>query len=424
MRTSTDLMLILERDTESLSTLGAVAEKLGCDRIEATSLESLLEVLAIRRPTIAVLAVDKTEANRMEVLQALADSSAPPATFLVGSIDARVLASIKRAAEARGLKVVGVGGRPLNAVDLEKLFAAHLTTPPPVTRAELDHALAANELTLEYQPKIALASEGLRIQGIEALVRWQHPRKGLLHPRHFLHAIEQYELLAEMTDFVMTEAIRQAGQWRASGLHLELVINLSPRLVRDRGFPERLARLLREYEFPPDQLVLDVTEASSAVDRDLMFDVFTSLRILGVGLSLDNFGTGLSSLTELYCMPYSEIKVDSSLIADVPREREAMLIVRAIADLAHTLQLAVCAEGIETRPMLEFARTAGFDTAQGWFFSGPVQAGEIAQIVQAWPSFGSSATGSWRGTQTRQLDSCSVTSCQLLLPESAEREAS
>ena len=123
-------------------------------------------------------------------------------------------------------------------------------------------------------------------------------------------------------------------------------------------------------------------------------------------------------------MPYSEIKVDSSLIADVPREREAMLIVRAIADLAHTLQLAVCAEGIETRPMLEFARTAGFDTAQGWFFSGPVQAGEIAQIVQAWPSFGSSATGSWRGTQTRQLDSCSVTSCQLLLPESAEREAS
>lgn len=204
MRTSNDLMLILERDTESLSALGAVAEKLGCERIEATSLESLLEVLAIRSPTIAVLAVDRTEANRVEGFQALADSSTPPATFLVGSIDARVLASIKRAAEARGLQLVGVDGRPLNAVDLEKLFAAHLTTPPPVARAELEHALAANELTLEYLPKIALASEGLRIQGIEALVRWQHPRQGLRHPRHFLHAIEQYELLAEMTDFVMT----------------------------------------------------------------------------------------------------------------------------------------------------------------------------------------------------------------------------
>lgn len=423
MRTVKDLMLILEQDAESVNTLGIVAEKLGCDRVEATSLEALQEILAVRRPTIAVLAVNNIDTNGLLVLQALADSSTPPATFLVGAIDTRVLASIKRAAETRHLKVVGTSKRPLNATDLERIFAAHLTTPPPIARAELVQALAGNELTLQYQPKISLGSEGMRIQGVEALVRWQHPRKGLLQPRHFLHAVEEHELLAGLTDFVMTEAIRQVGRWRASGLQLELVVNLSPRLVRDRGFPERLARLLCEYEMSPTQLVLDVTEASSAVNRDLMFDVFTRLRILGVGLSLDNFGTGLSSLTELYCMPYSEIKVDHSLIADVPREREAMLIVRAIADLAHTLQLAVCAEGIETRQMLDFAQSCGFDSAQGRFFSAPVQAGEIEHIVRAWPSFGSSATAICRGIQTLNKEG-SALSYQLLPPQGTEREAS
>jgi EAL domain-containing protein (putative c-di-GMP-specific phosphodiesterase class I) len=418
MLPSNNVMLVMERDEQSLRTLAAVADVLGCDLIQASSLETLLQLLAVKRPTIAVLAVDSMDSSGLGIFQALADSSTPPATFLVGSVDARVLASIKRAAESRGLKVVGVGGRPLDAVALEKIFAAHLTLPPPIARQELEQALALNELSLQYQPKIALTAAGLRIQGIEALVRWQHPRKGLLHPRHFLHAIEEHELLGALTDFVMTDAIRQAGRWRSGGLDLELVINLSPRLVRDRGFPERLARLLLEYEFPPDRLVLDVTEASAAVDRDLMFDVFTRLRILGVGLSLDNFGTGLSSLTELYRMPYSEIKVDRSLIADVPREREAQLIVRAIADLAHTLQLSVCAEGVETRPMLEFARSAGFDSAQGHFFSGPVQAGEIEQLVRNWPGLSTSSTARWRGMQTLPMDAA-ASGLSKLLPAAA-----
>src|SRR3984957_16102893 len=143
-----------------------------------------------------------------------------------------------------------------------------------------------------------------------------------------------------------------------------MVVNLSPKLVTDREFPERVAVLLRENEVPPQQLVLDVTEASSLDARDLMLDVFTRLRILGVGLSLDNFGTGVSSLTELYQMPFSEIKVDRALIADVAREREAMLIVQAIANLAHTMEIEVCAGGIESRELLEFVRSAGFDTAQ------------------------------------------------------------
>lgn len=202
---------------------------------------------------------------------------------------------------------------------------------------------------------------------------------------------------------------RQSGLWRASGMPLEIIINLSTHLVRDREFPERLAVLLRENDFPPHQVVLDVTESPNIVDQSLLLDVFTRLRILGVGLSLDNFGTGTSSLTELYRMPFSEIKVDHSLIVDVAREREARVIVKAIVDLAHSLKLNVCAEGVETRATLEFVRSAGFDSAQGRFFCEPVQAGDVEQIVSSRPSAGPAAGDSWRAERTREFDGSATT---------------
>jgi EAL domain-containing protein (putative c-di-GMP-specific phosphodiesterase class I) len=180
-----------------------------------------------------------------------------------------------------------------------------------------------------------------------------------------------------------------------------MVVNLSPKLITDREFPERVAVLLRENDLPAHQLVFDVTEAPSIEARDLMLDVFTRLRILGVGLTLDNFGTGVSSLTELYRLPFSEIKVDHALVADVVRVREAMLIVQAIANLAHTLELVACAGGVESREVLGFVRSAGFDTAQGRFFSGPIKPAGIERLVATWPCSEPAATGHWRVMRSR-----------------------
>jgi EAL domain-containing protein (putative c-di-GMP-specific phosphodiesterase class I) len=259
-------------------------------------------------------------------------------------------------------------------------------------------------LILEYLPKIDIRADELRMQGVEALIRWQHPRRGLLYPGHFLGPMEDHGLMSRLTDFVMTEAVRQAAQWRSQGLPLEMVVNLNPKLIQDREFPERVAVLLREHEVPAVQLVFDVTEAPNVGDRDLMLDVFTRLRILGVGLSLDNFGTGVSSLTEIYRMPFSEIKVDRALIADAARERDAMLIVQAIADLAHTLELVVCAEGIESSEMLAFAQRVRFDTAQGRFFSGAVRPAEIERLTGTWPCAEAATTGHWRMMRSASLD--------------------
>jgi len=395
MNTS-DLLLILDKDPKSLCVLRTVAAHLGCDHVEADSADGLQDILAGRRPTMAVLAVDGSNVDGLAMLRVLALEVAQPATLLIGAVHARVLSGARRAAESQGIRVIGVASRPLDPVAIEQLLMPYLTGAPPIALGELERALTEHELILEYLPKIDIRAAVPKMQGVEALVRWQHPRRGLLYPRHFLGSIEDHDLMVRLTDFVMTEAVRQASHWRARGLPLEMVVNLSPKLVTDREFPERVAVLLRENEVPAQQLVLDVTEAASLDSRDLMLDVFTRLRILGVGLSLDNFGTGVSSLTELYRMPFSELKVDHALIADVFREREAMLIVQAIAKLAHTLELEVCAGGVETREMLGFVQSNGFDSAQGRFFSGPVKPAEIERLVATLPCSEAAATGRWR----------------------------
>jgi EAL domain-containing protein (putative c-di-GMP-specific phosphodiesterase class I) len=393
-------MLIVDRDAASLQVLCRIADRIGCDRIEAESPESLRDVLTVRRPTIAVVAIDQIEAAGLEVLELLVQHGARPLTLLIGSVNRRVLASATRTAERHGLTIIGVSPRPLDANRVENILSAHVTALPSMAKQELENAMAEHELLLQYEPKVAISPDSLKVQGVEALVRWQHPQRGLLFPRHFLRAVEQHGLMLGLTDLVMTEAVRQAGQWHARGLSLQMVVNLSPRLVKDRAFPERLASLLRENDLPAQQIVLDITETPSTNDRNLILDVFTRLRIVGIGLSLGNFGTGLSSLTELYRLPFSEIRIDRSLLADVPRERDAQLIVRAIATLAHTLELTVSAEGVETRDMLEFLRAAGFDSAQGPLFGGSLSGAEVEQLVIGWPRSAPAATGTWRALRT------------------------
>lgn len=392
----TDLVLIVERAPDSLAALRSIFEQLDCERVEVDGTAELSGILAIRSPTLALVALDTMEADGLAALKLLAAHGLRTPTIFIGSIPDRVLASARRAAHSMGIPVVGTCPRPLDEVRLEQMILGQIGTMPVPSREELEHALLEHEFILKYQPKVSLATCPPRVCGVEALVRWKHPRRGTLQPRHFLDAFEHYGLAAALTDFVMTEAIRQAGLWRTRGFDFDLVINFSPRLVRDRAFPERMRSVLQEHDVPPNRVVLDVTEANGGDDRDLLLDVFTRLRILGVGLSLDNFGTGLSSLTELYRMPFSEIKVDSALVREAVHEPEAQLIVKAIADLAHALGLSVCAEGVESRAILEFVLATKFDSAQGRLFCGPADAADVEKLVNDWPGAMLPGIGTWQ----------------------------
>jgi EAL domain-containing protein (putative c-di-GMP-specific phosphodiesterase class I) len=295
-----------------------------------------------------------------------------------------VLSSARQLGESLGLKMLGTLQKPAMLEDIETLLARHIEPSERLSLEELKTALDAHELVVHYQPKLVRTSNDWQVRGAEALVRWRHPRLGLLYPAEFLPLAEQSGLILGITDFVMTDAIRQIGHWRQRGMHLTAAVNLSPRLVQDLEFPDRLGRLLKEFDVTADQLTLEVTEAASMHDPELVMDIFTRLRVKGVGLSLDDFGVGLSSLTQLYKMPFSEVKIDRLLVAEMATSKPATTVVRAIVELAHSLSLSVCAEGVETPAAYEFLEKIGCDALQGDFIASSMPAGEIETFMDVW----------------------------------------
>jgi EAL domain-containing protein (putative c-di-GMP-specific phosphodiesterase class I) len=268
--------------------------------------------------------------------------------------------------------------------EIEGLLAQHLEPGAGVSVEELRRAIDEHELIVHYQPKLVRADNDWRLRSAEALVRWRHPRLGLIYPGAFLPLAEQSGLIVDVTDFVLTDAIRQIGHWRKQGFNLAAAVNLSPRFVQDLEFPDRLSRIFREFDVTAEQLTLEVTEAASLHDPDLVMDIFTRLRVKGVGLSLDDFGTGTSSLTQLYRMPFSEVKIDGSLIQEVATSKAAATVVRAIVELAHNLSLSACAEGVETSPAFEFLDQIGCDAVQGDFIASSMPASEIENFINVW----------------------------------------
>jgi EAL domain-containing protein (putative c-di-GMP-specific phosphodiesterase class I) len=381
LKLAADLILVVDNDVSTLEQVRELSQRLGCELVEATDLAELESVLATRSPSVCFVALDSRATSAAAVLRALAAMPSPPAVILLGEVNARLLASARRLAGAHGLTVAGALSRPFSQDAAEQLCAAHLGEPPPIAREELERALLEYEFSLVYQPKMAIQPDGLRFQAVEAFVRWQHPRRGSLRPGQFLASLEREDLLVALMDFVMREAVRQAGQWRERGLILQVGVNLTPRLVRDHEFPDRLAALLREHDVPAEAIAIDVTE-DTQTDRALVLEVFTTLRLMGIDLTLDNFGTGYSSLTELCQMPFTEVKIDRSLILEVPDEREPSIIVRAIVELAHTLGLKACAAGVERAAAIDYLREIRCDALQGRLVCGPTNAAEIERFAQ------------------------------------------
>ncbi len=385
MASSQDLLLIVQDDGESTSALRGAAERLKIDRIEVDNPRSLSEVLLLRRPSIVVMAVDRVQADPLQILGILATHNLYPSILLIGSSDTRVLESVRRAAESRGFPVIGVRHRPLAATMLEQVLISYTTAAAHFEEDELAKALAHQEFTLLYQPIAAVAEHSLTIARAEALIRWQHPLRGQLLPRHFMAAVASNDLATPLTDFVIVEAIRQAGDWHSRGLPLGVVLNLSTDLIKDRAFADRLESALKEHEVQPCMLSLDITNSSGGQNFDLIFDVFTRLRNLGVNLAIDNFVTSSSSLMDLYQFPFSEIKIDGSLLQSATKDREGAILLRAVARLANELGIRLGAKGIEHIDTLELIQTLDFETVQGRLICSPVAASEVERLALAGP---------------------------------------
>ena len=248
--------------------------------------------------------------------------------------------------------------------------------------SELSDAIEHGELTLAFQPLID-CQQDYTVAGVEALVRWAHPRHGLMPPDQFVPLAEQTGLIRAMSRWVLESALRQHHQWRGQGLDVPVSVNLSMRDVHDPSLPETVAGLLDEFEIRPGGLRVEITESSLMLDPVRALETLTSLRGMGVHVSIDDFGTGYSSLAYLKQLPVDELKIDRSFVRDLATDESDLAIVRSTIELAHNLGLSVVAEGVEDEPTLELLRGFGCDKAQGYLFSRALGAAELTSWLRA-----------------------------------------
>jgi len=246
--------------------------------------------------------------------------------------------------------------------------------------SELRHAIDRNELVLYYQPKVDVKSGG--VAGVEALVRWRHPRLGLVTPDQFIDLAEHTGLIRPLGIWVIEAAVEQCHEWRQRGLELTVSINLSMRNLHDPQLPQVVQAALRKFRVKPAWIMFEITEHTLLADPENAMRIVTRLSELGMRLSIDDFGTGYSSLSYLRRLPVREIKIDRSFVLGMASEENAAVIVTSAIDLGHNLGLSVVAEGVEDQRTLEMVLEGGADLVQGNLLASARPAEELERVVE------------------------------------------
>jgi EAL domain-containing protein (putative c-di-GMP-specific phosphodiesterase class I) len=243
---------------------------------------------------------------------------------------------------------------------------------------ELRRAIEQHELVLYYQPKATLASG--EVSSVEALLRWNHPTRGLVLPDDFIPLAQQTGLIKPLTLYVINEALKQSRAWQRDGITLSVAVNLSMRNLLDLEFPGQVAELLQEWEVDPSLLEFEITESTMLADPVRTKVILERLSAMKIRLAIDDFGTGYSSLAYLKRLPVDEIKIDRSFVMHMSEDEDNATIVRSTIDLGRNLGLEVVAEGVETAEIWDTLNSLGCTVAQGYYLSRPVPPDDL----QAW----------------------------------------
>ena len=252
---------------------------------------------------------------------------------------------------------------------------------PKLTLQKVSRAADAGELFLAYQPKLDLRSG--EITGVEALARWHDPRRGIIEPSAFIPAAEDAGLIDWFTEWALKSAIQQWSAWAAEGIELKLAVNISALNLENVAFPDMVSQLCVREGVAQDGLILELTEGATQEATRLM-DTITRFRLKGIGISLDDFGTGFGSLVQLRSLPFTELKIDRAFVSDLLTSRDSRAITRGLIAMAHDIGLDVTAEGVEDYHTLEALTELGCDKAQGYFIARAMPGEQLALWLHKW----------------------------------------
>ncbi len=248
---------------------------------------------------------------------------------------------------------------------------------------ELRNAIESGQLFLVYQPKVELKTN--RIIGVEALVRWQHPRLGVVPPDQFISSAEKTGMIRQLTIWVLGEVLKQSRSWHQEGIETTISVNLSVRNLQAPRLTEQIAGLLSTWGVAPERLRLEITEGLIMSDPARALEVLSSLRQEGIRFSIDDFGTGYSSLGYLKRLPVDEIKIDKSFVINMAEDENSAIIVRSVIELAHNLGLQVVAEGVENKVVMDRLTSLECDSAQGYFIGRPSPVDGLTRVLMDTP---------------------------------------
>lgn len=386
-------ILLVDDDAFALKLLTRQLANLGfADVVSCQRAHDALERLQNGATDIDVVFCDlqMPEMDGIEFVRQLAQIHYRGALALVSGEDVRILQTAEKLTRAHQLDVLGVLCKPVAPqalIDLlakkgDHLIGKRYAMPKSYTPQQLRLAIDGGQLVNHYQPKVDLASGA--VVGVETLVRWQHPDDGMIYPDQFIHIAEGHALIDDLTRTVLTTALRQAGAWHASNLPIQLAVNVSMDNLNALDFPDRVEREADAAGVPLADLMLEVTESRLMKDPLAALDNLTRLRLKRVNLSIDDFGTGHSSLVQLRDIPFTELKIDRSFVHGASRDPNLRAILDANLGLARELGIKTVAEGVEEVEDWYLLRAFGCDVAQGYLIAKPMAAEDVPGWLQEW----------------------------------------
>ncbi len=392
--------LVVEDHDFQRNVLGRLLQAMGAADVQfAADGHAALAVLqdAARPVDIVICDLRMPGMDGMEFIRHVAaDEGRQVSLILLSAVDKKLLASIATMTRAYGARLLGAAEKPLTAEKLLDLLR-HYEPPEPGVQSlhpqqqrqqrfsldEMAQGLARGEFEAFMQPKVELSSG--QVRGAEALARWRHPEHGIVGPAAFVPAMEQGALIDELTWAMLAQSADWLVQWQAAGLELTVSVNLSLLSLDGTSLCDRVAELVQRHHADPAHVVLEITESAAATDTARALENLARLRMLGFGLSIDDYGTGYSSMQQLSRIAFTELKIDRAFVAESLSDEATRVILASSLDMARKLHIHAVAEGVESPADWALLRQLGCDMAQGYLIGRPMEAARF----QGW-------AGDWR----------------------------